>query len=242
MAAAAPAAHIVLANIMRDELASKLNISRSKIRVISNAAFQVPVSPTNKAESQDRPIRVGFLSNITFEKGFEDFFRVLQVAQERKLPVSGVIAGPTSQDARLTFDQLLSNAANVTALGPLYGEAKNQFYDGIDLFLFPTRYRNEAEPVVIHEALAYGTYVVANDRGCIREMLENGAGVATEEQSFISSSLATIESVLGDRTKLAVMARSCIAQEQRLQIQGKEELKALLDWLLDPLPDRKAAQ
>ena len=52
--------------------------------------------------------------------------------------------------------------------------------DSLDVLLFPTSYRNEAEPIAILEALAYGIPVIAWDRGCIGSILRRGADMPGE--------------------------------------------------------------
>jgi glycosyltransferase involved in cell wall biosynthesis len=51
-------------------------------------------------------------------------------------------------------------------------------------FLFPTKYVNEADPLVIHEALRNGVYVIACERGAIAETLGHGAGLAVPHEGF----------------------------------------------------------
>ena len=224
------ATHIALAEVMRDALASGFSIARSDIVVISNAAFMpaAGAARTRPARSSTQ-IRIGFLSNITFDKGFEDFFRVMQAATEAGLPVIGAIAGPVASDAQATFEKLVAGSTNVEVKGPLYGEAKTQFYSDIDIFLFPTRYQNEAEPVVIHEALASGVFVIANDRGCIGEMLQNGAGIATAETDFVRRTLSVVEALTADPTRLGTTADACRAQEQLLRVRASRALTSLID-------------
>ena len=55
------------------------------------------------------------------------------------------------------------------------GSTRSAFIGSLDIFLFPTNYANEAEPLVIYEAMRRGVYVIACDRGAISEMLLNGA-------------------------------------------------------------------
>jgi len=47
----------------------------------------------------------------------------------------------------------------------------------VDVLLFPTDYANEAEPLVIHEAIRSGAHVIACERGAIPDILSNGAGL-----------------------------------------------------------------
>ena len=46
---------------------------------------------------------LGFLSNITFEKGFVEFFEVLSELKKRGVAYQAVIAGPVGPDAWQDF-------------------------------------------------------------------------------------------------------------------------------------------
>ena len=56
-------------------------------------------------------------------------------------------------------------------VGPVFGNTKSQFLSSIDLLVFPTRYLNEAQPLIIYEAQAMGVVVSASERGCIAQMI-----------------------------------------------------------------------
>ncbi len=74
----------------------------------------------------------------------------------------------------------------IEARGALSGADKDRFFEDIDVFLFPTRYVNEAEPLVVIEALAAGVPVVAFGRGCIPHMIPGDAGrVVVPEGPFV---------------------------------------------------------
>jgi glycosyltransferase involved in cell wall biosynthesis len=56
--------------------------------------------------------------------------------------------------------------------GRVLGDDKAKFYRDIDVFVFPTTYANEAQPIVVFEAKAAGKDVIAYDRACIRKQLD----------------------------------------------------------------------
>ena len=68
------------------------------------------------------------------------------------------------------------NGGRLSFLGPLYGSAKDAFFDEIDIFLLPTR--SESYGLVIIEALSRGVPVIAYARGCIGSYLTAPAGHA----------------------------------------------------------------
>jgi glycosyltransferase involved in cell wall biosynthesis len=160
---------------------------------VSNAAF-IDVREDGKQERQQDNIRVGFLSNITAEKGIFEF---LVIAESLKTsPIEMKIAGPF--DDEITEKAVMgriANLKNVEYMGPKYGGDKSAFYDGIDVLLFPTKYANEAEPVVIHEAMSHGVAVIASQRGCIGDMLCSNEGLLVEStDDFVEIAVKQIES------------------------------------------------
>ena len=50
--------------------------------------------------------------------------------------------------------------------------------------MFPTKYSNEAQPLVILEALGTGAAVIATDRGCICGMIDESSGNVTSLDAF----------------------------------------------------------
>lgn len=177
--------HIVLGKEMGVILSRVFFVPSLNISVISNSAYlTVPVDVSHKKSSNI--LRVGFLSNITREKGIFLFFEALRSLRSSAVKVEAYIAGPISEGLRDEFYDVLSEFSNVKYFGPLYGDVKDRFYSNIDLFLFPTLYKNEAEPVVIWEALRAGVPVLALNRGCISSVLTDGAGwVVDGEDEFL---------------------------------------------------------
>jgi glycosyltransferase involved in cell wall biosynthesis len=136
-----------------------------------------------------RPIRLGHLSNLCAEKGFfavADAFDALRTAgMDTTLTLAGPILEPAVAER---IDGLLATHGSlVRHLGPLADEAKLAFYRDIDLFLFPTAFKQEAAPVVIYEALAAGCPVLATDRGRIAEIVPaEGGAVCGRDADFDS--------------------------------------------------------
>jgi glycosyltransferase involved in cell wall biosynthesis len=227
------ATHIVLSDGMGSALARRYGIRGSGIRVVSNAAFLGPPSiadgpavPPPSAIAV--PLVIGFLSNITFDKGFVEFFAVLTQLRRLAVPYRAMIAGPVAPDARAAFDRLLAAADQVDYAGPLYDDAKNLFYQKLDILLFPTRYANEAEPLVIHEALRSAVHVIACPRGAIPELLSNGAGAVFDEDAFVDNAARCIGEMSTDRSRLARARELSFAQAQRLQLRAEAQLADLL--------------
>jgi glycosyltransferase involved in cell wall biosynthesis len=221
--------HIVLSRKMGDSLAALYGLDLTGISVVSNAAFYDSThEDTQLKRSDESALHIGFLSNITFEKGFVEFFAILKQLKQHGIGYRAHIAGPLAPAARATFDKLISEASDVEYVGPVYGAEKERFYQQLDIFVFPTNYLNEAEPLVVYEALRRGVYVIACDRGAIAEMLCNGAGLALAAETVVESAVMHIAKFSADRRSLVSSQQMSLQQAQRIRSSGRVQLEKLL--------------
>jgi glycosyltransferase involved in cell wall biosynthesis len=226
--------HIVLSRRMATALTNRYRLDERKLLMVSNAAYfaEAPVNPRPaRSDGTEAPVRVGFLSNITFDKGFIEFFDVLTRLRSLNVEYRAYVAGPVAPEARQSFYRLCATDSHVEYVGAVYDEAKEHFYQQLDVLLFPTKYANEAEPLVIHEALRSGVYVIACDRGAIAETLGNQAGRVFLSERFVDSAAECICSLSADRDKLIQGQRLAFAQAQRLHISASMELAEVLKCL-----------
>jgi glycosyltransferase involved in cell wall biosynthesis len=118
--------------------------------------------------------RVGFMSNLTREKGLFHFLDLADRANALGLPIKFVLAGPIGNLAELEETNLfIDKLSNLDYLGAIYESQKDEFFSSLDAFVFPTNYKNEAQPIVLYEAMAASVPVITVQRGCIREQIGN---------------------------------------------------------------------
>lgn len=183
--------HIALCERMASGLMRNYRISGANIKILSNACF-LPLPAAVKERGSislvGSGLRVGFLSNITEEKGIFDFLEVMQVLMAARLPVQAYVAGPVDESISGRFFSQLAEMSSVSYLGPVYNEDKQRFYENIDVLVFPTKYVNEAEPVTLLEAMSHGLLVISRARGCIRGMTE-GIGYVFSDENFVDQTV-----------------------------------------------------
>jgi glycosyltransferase involved in cell wall biosynthesis len=168
------ATHVTLSKAMGQKLRDRYSDARKVITLSNLSLGELPPGLNNR---QGPPLVIGYLSNITIEKGFDRFLKILETVASAGLPVRAVVGGPFGDETCQNILELaIARRIPVRYLGPIYGAAKQAFFDEIDLFIFPTSYVNEAEPFVVIEAIAAGVPVVSSARGCIPELLSGGAG------------------------------------------------------------------
>jgi glycosyltransferase involved in cell wall biosynthesis len=141
--------------------------SRDHSGVVLSNAF-MPGSNTTPYE-RSSVLTIGHLSNLTEVKGVIRFLDLFRAAKIKGIHIRALVAGPIGDSrSRAAIEATLREFPDdFRWLGPVYGPDKDAFYGSIDAFVFPSDYVNEAQPLVLLEALAAGAAVLATDRGCM---------------------------------------------------------------------------
>ena len=126
----------------------------------------------------DGEIRVVFLSNLLVSKGVFELIDAVSILKGRGVPVRCCVAGAYSAEiSPENFDGYVRRAGAgdvVECLGPLYGRQKEALWETPCIFVLPTTYANECQPLVILEAMQHGCPVIATDEGGICDMVIDG--------------------------------------------------------------------
>ena len=125
---------------------------------------------------------LGHLSNLCAEKGTHLVLDLFERMLEKGSGVSVVLAGPILEDDLWARIERLKKEHGdlITWLGLVTGSEKTKFFEAIDLFVFPTLYKHEAQPLVLLEALGYGVPIVSMRRGCIAFDYDETVGVLAD--------------------------------------------------------------
>lgn len=228
------AVHIALSPGMAERL--RLAYRAGQVMSVSNAVFFV--APGKASEVRRRLATIGFLGNISAEKGIFEFLDLMAAAGNAGLPLHARLAGPF-QDAATeqAVRERLRSLPQVEYVGPQYGAAKDTFYGEIDALIFPSRYVNEAEPVTVHEALSRGIPVIAYGRGCIAEIVGADCGLVIDPAApFVPAALAKLESWLADPAAFQAASRAAAARFARTYDENLARWRALLEDIVGVQP------
>lgn len=165
------ALHIVLCDQMKEKLFQyQENLSCT---TLSNSVFSIN-HDINKPHNRGLKT-IGYLGNISHEKGIGIYFTVLDKLNIQK-SIIGLIGGPFQNYKSEIFTRnKLKETAYISYLGPVYNNDKKTFFNTIDILLMPS-ILEEAEPLVIHEAMSKGIPVIAFGKGCINEIIAPESG------------------------------------------------------------------
>ena len=174
---------------------------------------------------QTLTVNVLFLAHCTREKGiFAAVAAVLQANRElaaRRLPIQLKLltAGNfVSGDEKLEFDRFCQNpeaAMAVVHQGFVSGQQKDQLLQDADMFLFPTCYLGENQPVNLIEAMAFGLPIITTRWRSLPEMLPpDYSGLVSEQNTdeIAATLLNLLATESGERLRQTFLARFALEQ------------------------------
>ncbi len=230
------AVHVALSPGMAERLRRAYGVRRTIS--VSNSVFLMQGHiPRGKQRQHFRTL--GFISNISAEKGVFDFLDLLASMQAKRLPLRAKLAGPF-QDANIErhVRTRLATLMGVEYVGPKYGAEKEVFFSTIDALIFPTRYENEAEPLVVHEAMSRSIPVIAYGRGAIPEIIGPECGkIIDPTEPFLPAALAQIMAWQADAPAFEAVSSAAARRFEETYTQNERRWRVLLGDLIGSSTD-----
>lgn len=191
-----------------------------------------PPGAVKRPTSNGPGLWLGFLSNLTFEKGVAEFIEIVEKARAGGADVRGRIAGPAMGAEVTAFIRSRCEAMNgaLEWIGPVHGESKEQFFAGIDVFVFPTKYRTESFGLVLLEALIRGVPVIAVGRGCADVLSQvAGATIVPLADDFVASAGRLIADIAHEPSLREGLSRAAALEGGAMNETHHERQMALAD-------------
>lgn len=182
---------VVLSNSLRNNFTPF--ISENKIYVLEN--FVEDFLYDNVLEKKFEKLRIIYLSNLMKEKGILDLLEALLILKAKNIPFEAKIAGDIDSSMKSIIDKYLVELSNeVDYLGIVYKDEKKELLNWGNIFIFPTYYAMEGQPISIFEAMATGNIILTTKHAGIPDVFqENINGFYIEKQSPTSISNKLIE-------------------------------------------------
>lgn len=121
-----------------------------------------------------------FLSNLHATKGYLDAVKAFILCADEypdsKLDIAGTWLGDEREEVVLKLIEESGLGGRIALLGSVRGQAKLDLFARSDVFVLPTSFRYEGQPVAILEAMAGGLPVISCDHGAITDMVIDGKG------------------------------------------------------------------
>ncbi|AXO15720.1 glycosyltransferase family 4 protein [Thalassospira indica] len=141
---------------------------------IDDSAF---VGPATKQWVPHDPIRLLWLSNLFQAKGIETLLAACAILRAQGIACDLTIAGAEGDISKAELATLLEKYqmhAAATYWGPVSDPERQAAFEKSDLFIFPSHYPNEAQPLVVLEAMAANVPVITSDIATVPEFVRDG--------------------------------------------------------------------
>lgn len=176
---------IVLSESLKSNFDGLLDYS--KIAVVENFVENGIYNSMNEFTKLNDKLRVVYLSNLMKEKGILELLDALIILKKKNIDFEAVIAGGIEHNIEKEVKQKLSTLKDkVKYLGTVQGDEKHKILKESNIFILPTYYKMEGQPISILEALATGNIVITTPHGGIPDIISKQNGYFVEPESALS--------------------------------------------------------
>jgi glycosyltransferase involved in cell wall biosynthesis len=224
--------HVLLCEDMRTAFEARYRIHRPRhyqSLVLPNAFMAPELADPRDPRPGEPGLVIGHLSNLSVEKGSDLFLDLFEALAADGVSVFARLAGPVSDlglKSRITALQL-REPERFHYVGAVFGVEKRAFFDSVDVFVFPTRYRNEAQPLVLIEALSSGCAIISLARGCIAcDHARSGGLLLANPKTFVADAAAWLKDLSATPGRLEQLKATALAhanQQFRCAVEAKSE-------------------
>ena len=165
---------IVLSETLRKNLSPFMEEKR--IHVLFNFAEGYLVDAENEKDFSG--MRIVYLSSLMKEKGIFILLESLLELEKRKINYQARIAGNMDPKSKEAILAVMGKLKNTVYLGTVEGTEKKRLLQWSNVFVLPTFYKMEGQPISIIEAMATGNLIVSNRLEGIMDLMRH------KEQGF----------------------------------------------------------
>lgn len=184
---------IVLSESLRGNLTPFLK--PENIHVLPNFAEDYLTQNITKEYTETRLI---YLSNLMEEKGILIFLQALTMLQEKGISPLVQIGGGVTKEMWLQVKPLLLTLKNVDYKGVVQGPEKKALFEWGNVFVLPTYYAMEGQPISILEAMATGNLILTTRQGGITDIIQEGKQGFFVEKQNVKDLVKKIEHLVGN--------------------------------------------
>ena len=227
---------VVPSNYFKQKVIKRFNISENNIFISPSGGINL-----NKLKARTQnvqlPFKIGYLGRIDSNKGWDTFLNAIAELKSDNIEVH--IGGNGKE--YLLLKELIQkfSLSNITILyGYINHEKINEFFNLIDVLVFPSRREGESLGLVPIEALACGVPVIANDNGAVKDYIfhgKNGFLYKNDNSQELKSLLHEFQNLSNkEKVKMSKMSRESVKKYDS-KIIADNMKKFLLESMINPL-------
>lgn len=185
---------------------------------MDNTCLLSPIAKTELLQKQkslfsesNNPLTILYLSSLIETKGYVEFVEAIrQLSVNSKIYINAILCGKITiineRDNKFQNDTLArewiesqiqiinqSNCVRLNWIDGAIGEEKTKLFRQAQFFVLPSRYRSEAQPIAILEAIASGCAVITTKIGEISTTLTEETAIFLDNNSSFAIESAILK-------------------------------------------------
>jgi glycosyltransferase involved in cell wall biosynthesis len=185
-------AGIVLSESLRNNFGGLLN--QNKVFVVENFAQDELIHNLDLNKSSNK-LHLLYLSNLMEEKGILDFLDSLLLLKQANIEFTANIAGKIEDESEVVINRKIDELGDLVKYhGIVFGNNKVNLLIKSNVFVLPTYYKMEGQPIALIEAMATGNIIVTTKFAGIPDIIseENGYFIEPNNPKSIFETLLNI--------------------------------------------------
>lgn len=184
----------------------------------------------NSLKVDNSILKISYLSNLMEEKGIFLLLDSLKELESKKIKYEAKIAG--NIDAGLKEDILskISRLKYTSYVGVVYNEDKKGLLNWSNIFVLPTFYKMEGQPISILEALATRNVIISTKHAGINDIIEenkNGYLVEKKNSESITNRLVYLNENKSKILEISNYNKMYFTKNFTIEIFGREIIKII---------------
>jgi glycosyltransferase involved in cell wall biosynthesis len=153
-----------------------------KVHIVENfvdeSLFLLPL------KKNTNELRILYLSNLMLEKGILELLDGLAKLQQKAVTFHLTIAGAMETGIKEAVNKRMATLGEqITYLGTVTGEAKKKALTEANVFVLPTYYKMEGQPICLLEGMATGNIIVTTAHAGIPDVIDQSNGFFIRPES-----------------------------------------------------------
>lgn len=128
-------------------------------------------------------LNILYLSNLMEGKGIFDVFEALKRLNKKNVSYKAKVVGGIDEENKKKIFEYLNSNPNIEYSKPIRGKEKVKAYLGSNVFILPTYYKMEGQPIALLEAMFSGNIIITTDHAGILDICSNKNGFIVKKKS-----------------------------------------------------------
>ncbi|MCF7559603.1 glycosyltransferase [Sabulilitoribacter multivorans] len=121
-------------------------------------------------------LNILWLSNLMEGKGIFDVFEALNILNSKGVPYKAKIVGGIDEEQKDKILNYINSNPNIEYSKPIRGQEKVDVYKISNVFILPTYYNMEGQPIALLEAMLTGHIIITTDHAGILDICSDKNG------------------------------------------------------------------